>query len=659
VTMAKGLTRKITRKQARSYDRLQPNARGVTALVEVNGPGAYQHRYAQSRQILSNGVEGMYTARQRSAMKKMSPKRRASFQKMLKRAPSIGAMRANRGKKKATKRKAAARRKPVARRRAAPKKASKRLTKTQFLNRQKRRGRSAKQSQNDWKLSRKAAAKRAPKRRKPRTYGKGKFKALRSRVGSKSRHTYMYRTKRGGTRHIPEYAALGYKSEKDMIRLSSTAKGAAAYVKRKEKLDVRRSKAAERAARQIRAGRGMFTPNEGDIITFEEWKKMRPNAAKKRKKTTKRRKKTGWTKAKRVAAGKKAARTRKRRLTSRKSKPAKRKAVSRRKPRYGTKAWYRWIGKKGAAARKRGKGRKRPTAKRRKRTTTRRAKRMTITMTANRRRRRSRSRRTYRRNVSASMFVTELKNALKLGALVTVGYVAHRAGTKLLSDQVLSKIGAFQTGTLGEYRGIISAALMAAIGVPLTVRVAPKQAVPVAAGMAASLIHGAVMLMLTKMDQHKALPYLSAYPNAEGAAYGSYYAFQPHQQMGQAPMMQAAAAYPPMQAAAGMQGMGQPVLAQAAAGMGEYYAYGADGIGEYEEVPPMNTGPVGQIDEGIYPNLHSAEQALSFAEAAAGVGGADVPMMSTVSPTVIADPVQELPGGSRAGVFQGGDGIFG
>jgi hypothetical protein len=125
--------------------------------------------------------------------------------------------------------------------------------------------------------------------------------------------------------------------------------------------------------------------------------------------------------------------------------------------------------------------------------------------------------------------------------------------------------------------------------------------------------------------------------------------------MGQ-PMMQAAAGYgqPLMQAAAGY---GQPRLAQAAAGVGEYIAYDTAGIGEYEEVPtsvqPMAT------NEGIMPNLYSAEQALSQAEAAAGVGQTDVPLQSDVNPTITADPIGDAPGGSRAGVFQGQDGVFG
>ena len=151
---------------------------------------------------------------------------------------------------------------------------------------------------------------------------------------------------------------------------------------------------------------------------------------------------------------------------------------------------------------------------------------------------------------------------------------------------------------------------------------------------------------------------------------GSYYEIpQPTSGFGQPMVMQAAAGMGQPMLAQAAAGMGQPMLTQAAAGMGnaqltqaaagtgEYIAYGASAIGEYDEAPVSSIGF--HTNEGIYPNLHSAEQALSVAEAAAGVGSAEIPLQSTVNPTMIADPISDLPGGSRAGVFQGGDGIFG
>jgi hypothetical protein len=210
-----------------------------------------------------------------------------------------------------------------------------------------------------------------------------------------------------------------------------------------------------------------------------------------------------------------------------------------------------------------------------------------------------------------------------------------------------------------------------------------KWQAPVAAGMAASFIHGAIVTALNAGGAQEAAAYLSNYPNAEGSMYGhaigSYYSFRPHEVysgygsyyeipqpmsgFGQPQLTQAAAGYGQLtQAAAGMgmltqaaAGMGQ--ITQAAAGTGEYVATGIEGIGEYEENPV--SGVAAYTDEGIHPNLHSAEQALSVAEAAAGVGSAEVPLQSTVNPTMIADPISDLPGGSRAGILAGGDGIFG
>jgi len=113
-----------------------------------------------------------------------------------------------------------------------------------------------------------------------------------------------------------------------------------------------------------------------------------------------------------------------------------------------------------------------------------------------------------------------------------------------------------------------------------------------------------------------------------------------------------------MQAAAGMgQDLRLNQVTQAAAGTGEYVSYGVSGIGDYDEVG-VSFRPT-HTDEGIAPNMHSAEQALSVAEAAAGVGSTDVPLQSTVNPVDMGDPIPDDPRGSRAGVFQGPDGIFG
>jgi hypothetical protein len=275
--------------------------------------------------------------------------------------------------------------------------------------------------------------------------------------------------------------------------------------------------------------------------------------------------------------------------------------------------------------------------------------------------------------------MAELKNALQIGAVATVGFVAHRALSKVISQYALGKIETFQTGELAKHRYTIASVAAALLEIPLITKLVPgtkaKVLMPLVAGVSTSLLHSVVVKLAGMLDQPAVVGYLSNYPNAPGRAYGSYYTFKPHQtfkgRMGEyyqtrglGQLRQAAAGMGQIrQAAAGMgqlrqaaAGMGQPRMTQAAAGTGEYIAYGANGVGEYEQVP---TGQVPtMVNEGIYPTLNHAERALSVAEAAAGVGSNNVPLQSTVNPMMTADPITDLPGGSRAGVFEGGDGIF-
>jgi hypothetical protein len=665
-------------------------------------------------------------------MKKMSPARRAAFKKMLARSPAIGTVRPNRRKKKkakankakagrgrivsgATWHKAASKKKVAApkKRRAAAKRKTTRKKKK--LTKAQRRAISMKNLRKAWK---KTGAK-VKRGRQTRTYGQrkakkrggkktGGYRALRARYGPRSRWTYKYTTKKGSVRDIPDHALLGYPSAAAMRQVYKTGseRERAALNRKLQRLYDRRERDADKAAGRIRAGRGMFTPNKADVLSYEEWEEMRPNA--RRKKTTKKKSSTRkpkyGTKAYYRWLGKKGAAAKKRKGGAKKKTTTRRKkAAIGRKPKYGTKAYYRWLGRKGAAAKKRKGGAKRTTARRKKATRRKPARRrtMTVTLRANRKRRRVRRnqgsyasnrrrrarRRAYRRNQG---FMAELTGALKLGALVTAGFATHRALTHVIDTHGLGKIEALSTGELAKYRGIISGFLTAALGiggVMATAKGGSKWQAPVAAGMAASFIHGAIVTALNAGGAQEAAAYLSNYPNAEGSMYGhaigSYYTFSPHEVysgMGsyyEIPQPMAGFGQPMLtQAAAGMgqpmltqaaAGMGQPMLTQAAAGMGqitqaaagtgEYVAVGVEGIGEYEETPV--SGLASYTDEGIHPNLHSAEQALSTAEAAAGVGSADVPLQSTVNPTMIADPISDLPGGSRAGVFQGGDGIFG
>ena len=638
-TKRRAKARPITRKEAMSYSRTVPNGRGVTALAEVNGDGAYDRRYRATQRVLKKAEKNMsrYAAnRAKPAKKKTKAQINAERLKNLEKA-----------------------RKASARKRAAKKRTEK------------------------------------SRRRKPRVYGKGKFRAIRAKIGNKSRDTYLYRTKAGNAAQIPDYALLGYASKKEMDDVRYARKGnkaqqqrrLRAYINRRDRLETRRGRAAAKTADRIKKGRGIFAPNSGKILTFEEWKaqKMRKNPPKKKR-----------TKASYKAAAKKGQATRRRN--------AKKGTTGTKRKR--TKASYKAAARKAAATRRR--NAKKGTTSKRKRTT--RGKSMTITMRANRRRgtrkgmRRRTARRAYMRNPierTVTTFVEELKTALGLGVKVTIGYLGHRALTTVANEKLVPKINFLATA---KYKDIITSTVVAALGVAGTVRFAPRKTVaaPIAAGIAASWLHK-IILDLAARNLKEAVPYLSAYPNAEGLAYnpmGSYYGFQQHQiypssvgefyevtpqgsmnagmgshdlRLNQVTQAAAGMGGSPFvtQAAAGMgrsplvtqaaAGMGQDLrlnqVTQAAAGTGEYVSYGVSGIGDYDEVG-VSYRPT-HTDEGISPNVHSAEQALSVAEAAAGVGSTDVPLQSTVNPVNMGDPIPDDPRGSRAGVFQGPDGIFG
>jgi hypothetical protein len=212
-----------------------------------------------------------------------------------------------------------------------------------------------------------------------------------------------------------------------------------------------------------------------------------------------------------------------------------------------------------------------------------------------------------------------------------------------------------------------------------------------AAGMAASLLYEVILTGLKKAKQPMLLEAVSAYPDAQGypqysgMGMGSYYTYDTHQVYGGQGGM---GSYYETQYVPGLEqaaaGMGQDVLMQAAAGMGapqltqmyanpmgEYYATGAEGIGEYESYAAESGGGGGYIDDGIMPNTHSAEQMLDAAEAMYGVGNydnmlsqaaagfGDLPLEQIVTPQIRAMDIPDEPGGSRAGILQGNDGIFG
>lgn len=696
----RALAKKITRKQAESYERTAPNPMGVTAIAAVNGPGAYERRYDATRALLGKPAKPKRKRkttknRSKATTRKASPKKRTKTR-------SSSMRRGTSTRRRPTKRHA---------RKSSARKSHGTVYKRDFIDEQMAIGRSRAQAESAWKLARGAKKKATPNKRKKkaapkrkrqkRVYGKGKYKALRARVGGKSRPTYMYRTKKGNLRKIPKHGYLGYRSSAEM-------RAAHRRSPRKAEQDAERwdraIKRRERASIRAVEGKSMFTPNRrrrSADITFEEWEQeMKANARRRRKKTTRRKKKTSTKRkpARRKTTRRKASTRRKttsRKRSTTRRKPARRKASTRRR-------------KSGSTSKKRRATRRKKTTRRRVRRNPRRV----TQVAANRRRRRksssrkrrasSRSRgyaknrrrkRKTRKNRKtlrnqAKTFGKDLMQVLKVGGVVVVGYLAHRALTRVLSDSVLSNVAMFQSGSGAAYKDVAAGAIVAAVGVPLTAKFAPKDAKMLGAGMAASLLQNAIVTVLSQMGQSQVVAYLGDYTEAEGSpqysGMGSYYEFYPGQTFGEyytqpgmsgfgqdltvGQLTQAAAGMgqsqlPQLyQAAAGMgQNGGGAMLTQAAAGYGEYIVQGANGIGEYEQVTPQYTAPA-QMDEGISPDLDSAERAMSIAEAAAGVGAfgdSDVPLQSTVYPTGVPEAIPDMPGGSRAGTFAGGNGVFG
>jgi hypothetical protein len=702
----KALTRKITRKRALSYDRMAPNRRGVTAMSEVNGEGAYERR----------------GRKRRSRRAEDRPVRKSGSRK---------------AKRRSTKR-TSSKRGMTPNKRKTP-------LKRDFLAEQMAKGRTEAQAKATWDMLTRRKQKSAARKKKGRTYGgkKKQYKALKAKAGrgrsAKTKWTYLYRTKRGNTRKIPDHALMGYSSAAEVSRIqrTGTERERERLARKMNALFERRARAAERAEQAALQGKAWFSPNAGDdVLDYEEWSKtMKKNARK--KKSSSRKPKYG-TKAYYKWLGKKGAAARKRKSGGTKKRSTKRsssKRTSSRKPKYGTKAYYKWLGKKGAAARKRKSGgtKKRSTSRKsstRRKSSSKRSssvrrdaagRRITPKRRAAARRnlkkacstvrkmkankkgayssrkrsgtksiakRKSSSTKSYKRNAKGAAFKQELMNSMKFGAIVLGGFVTHRLVTNMLDKHVLGKIDAFNSGTIGEYRKTIGGVLAALVGIPLTVRVLPKHAGVAAAGMAASLLYDLVLTGLQKAKQPALLDAISAYPDAPGYAQysgmGSYYTYGTHEVYGGANGLGSyyETSYVPglEQAAAGMGG--GEMLTQAAAGvpqlqqmwanpMGEYFATGAEGIGEYESMAGGGAGG-GYIDDGIHPNMHHAEQSLDVAEAAAGIGSydgamltqaaagfGDLPLEQTVTPQIRAMDIPDGPGGSRAGILAGGDGIFG
>lgn len=628
---ARGLTRNITRKQALSYERVLPNPIGVTHLASVNG----------RRRARRAKVRGASARRSGGSMKRKARKH---------------------GRRRA-------------RRNAPPM-----VSSSSYLKGHERIFGPKKKKPT--KASRKAAAARraaATAKRLGRKYGP--FTSMVATVGGRKVPTYLYRGKRGKASKIPLWAILGGKSKKAFEASSGETKVARRIVAAKKRRD--------RAARVVQLHGDAFTPNRRGrrrmrVIPYETWSanmstKKRRRSRKKARKSTHRRKVHRTRKHTRRSAA--------RRSHGRKRKSAKRSHTRARRNK-GRRRHKRPVVLAGTITMNRGRRRRHRRARRNdgapvatpnrrrhhRRRARRNAKRRNLPLSLkgvvrmNRRHRRHHRFATgFRRNPD---FMGELKSALKVGVVVGAGFFVHKALSKLVSDKILGSVTA-----LGEWKGLVTGLLTAGLAIPLARKVAPQYATSLGVGMAVSLVQTATMKILEKVNAPTIAGYLAGYPNEGGRAYhgmGEYImANQGISGFGAADLLaQAAAGYgaSPMLAQAAAGYGAPPMLAQAAAGvgdassMGEYIVQGASGIGEYEQVPtgPFSGSGYGATNEGIYPDLSSAERALSVAEAAAGVGGmGDLPFMSTLNPTTVAQPVQDAPSGSRAGILEGGDGIFG
>ena len=225
-------------------------------------------------------------------------------------------------------------------------------------------------------------------------------------------------------------------------------------------------------------------------------------------------------------------------------------------------------------------------------------------------------RRSHRRNGLVSngafrrnQFLATAKAVLKIGAITTAGFVAHKAVTKVFTDQILDRIlgssgaaspakpaAASGLEALQPYRSIIGGAAVAAAGVFLANKVVKDTQTKMflTAGIATSLVHSIAVVALAKLA-----PSYSGYLSGDGTAanISAMYGF----------------------------GAGASIMPEyhPINGLGEYFAQ--NGLGAYTSNPDLMQAAAGY---GVVENQNSnivdpggdLDAQLSIAEAAAGVG---------------------------------------
>jgi len=243
-------------------------------------------------------------------------------------------------------------------------------------------------------------------------------------------------------------------------------------------------------------------------------------------------------------------------------------------------------------------------------------------------RRNSGHRRNGRKAFRRNQYLATLKEVLKLGAITTAGFIAHKAVTKVFTDQILDRIlgssGAVTPAApaaasglegLQPYRSIIGGAAVAAAGVFLANKVIKDAQVKmfVTAGMATLLVHSIAVVALAKLAP-RYTGYLSG--DATAAHISAMFGFG-----GGASIMPQ---YHPLSMGEyfAQNGLGE-YFAQN--GLGEYFAQ--NGLGAYTSNPDLmqaaaGYGEVEDQNSNIVDPGSDLDEQLSIAEAAAGVGAA-------------------------------------
>jgi hypothetical protein len=161
---------------------------------------------------------------------------------------------------------------------------------------------------------------------------------------------------------------------------------------------------------------------------------------------------------------------------------------------------------------------------------------------------------------------------------------------------------------LHPYRGLISGIVTAGVGA-LAVNYLVKDnqtKVLIVGGMAASLVQTGLVTLFEALGQSQVAGYLSGYEDPTAARLSAMYG------MGGSIMPR----YAPI---------GQVAPYEAAAGMGEYFESGVEGLGNYVSNPELMQAAAGMGQSMDYQGTHidpssDLDQQMSIMEAAAGVG---------------------------------------